>query len=373
VKIVDYKTYAVSASYRNYIFVKVFTDEGVYGVGEATVEWKTNATMGAFEDIRPYVIGADPTRIERMFLECFRQTYWHTDPCTLSAIAAIETACVDITGKLYNMPAYQLFGGKVNDRIKVYMNGWAAGAKTPEEFADAARAAVEGGAKALKWDYFGDSWITITHEAMDRAVNALGAIREAVGPNVDLLIEAHGRFNVHTALKVARELAPFKPFFMEEPVFTDIVQDTIEFHKHSPVPAAVGERLFGKTMFRELIDRNGVDYVQPDLLHSGGMSELKKIGAMAEVHSIQIAPHNPNGPIATAAAAHVCATLPNFESLEMIKDTPRRAVVTNEKLVIEDGYLLVSDAPGLGIDIDTEACERYPAKVKPQNMFSGGF
>ncbi|MDR1589922.1 MAG: mandelate racemase/muconate lactonizing enzyme family protein [Oscillospiraceae bacterium] len=372
-KIVDYKTYAVNASYRNLIFVKVFTDEGVYGVGEATIEWKTNATLGALEDIRPYVIGADPTRIEQMFFECFRQTYWHTDPCTLSAIAAIEMACVDITGKIYNVPAYQLFGGKVFDRVKIYVNGWSARARTPDEFAVAAADAVQKGAKALKWDFFGKSWITITHEAMDRAVNSLAAVREAVGPNIDLLIEAHGRFNVHTALKIADELAPYKPMFMEEPVFTDVVQDTIEFHKCSPVPTAAGERLFGKTMFRELIDRNGADYVQPDLLHCGGMSELKKIGIMAEVHGIQIAPHNPNGPVATAAAMHVCATLPNFEFLEMMNDAPHRGEVSNERLTIEDGYLTAPETPGLGVDIDEEACKKYPAEVTPQILFSGAF
>jgi len=372
-KIVDYKAYAIHAGYRNYIFVKVFTDEGVYGVGEATIEWKTNATMGAFADLRPYIIGADPRRIEYIFFECFRQTYWHTDPCTLSAIAAIEMACVDITGKCYNMPAYQLFGGKLNEKLRVYMNGWARDAQTPEEYAQSAKIAVASGAKALKWDMFGTSWITITNEAMDRAVKTVGAVRDAVGPDVELLIEVHGRFNLHTALLIAKELAPFKPKFMEEPVFTDIVQDTIEFHKQSPVPTATGERLFGKTMFRELIANYGADYIQPDLLHCGGMNELKKIGVMAEAYSIQVAPHNPNGPIGTAATMHVCATLPNFEFLEMMNDVPYRTEVSNEKLEIVDGYLTVPDTPGLGIDFDPEECAKYPAKETPQILFKEGY
>ena len=371
-KIVDYKAYAVYAGYRNLIFVKVFTDDGPYGVGEATVEWKTNATMGAFEDIRPYVIGADPTRIENMRHECFRQSYWHTDPCTLSAIAAIEMACVDITGKLYNMPAYQLFGGKVRDTLPVYMNGWSR-AKDPTEFANDAKIAVEKGAKALKWDCFGKTWITITHEALDRVVNSVGAVRDAVGPNVDLLIEAHGRMNVHSALLVAKELAPFKPKFIEEPVLTDIVQDTIEFHKHSPVPTAAGERLFGTTMFRELISNYGTDYVQPDVMHVGGMTELKKIAAMAEVYGIQVAPHNPNGPIANAATVHICATLPNFDVLETMGASPFNSEITTENRIIEDGYLTIPDAPGLGIDFDPEVCAKYPARETPQSLFSGAF
>ena len=370
-KIIDFKTFAVFARYRNMVFVKVYTDEGICGVGEATVEWKTNATLGAFEDLRSYVIGMDPMRIENVFFECYRQSYWHTDPCTYSAIAAIEMACVDITGKHFGIPAYQLFGGKFHDRLKVYVNGWTGSAKTPDEFAEAAKVAVEGGAKALKWDFFGKSWNTITHEAMDRAVGSLASVRQAVGPDVDLLVEVHGRFNLHTALKIAKELAPFNPYFMEEPVFTDIVQDTIEFHKYSPVPTAAGERLFGKAMFRELLNQNGVDYAQPDLLHCGGMSELKKIGAMAEVQGIQLAPHNPNGPIGTAATMHLCATLPNFEFLELMTDAPHRTEITNENLVIEDGYLVVPDTPGLGIELNEEACLLYPPQETPQNMFSG--
>ena len=372
-KIIEYETYVVSALFRNLIFVKVFTDEGTYGVGEATVEWKTNATLGAFDDLRPYVIGADPTRIEQFFFECFRQSYWRTDPCTLSAIAALEMACVDITGKFYNIPAYQLFGGKVHDRLKIYVNGWCNKARTPDEFAKAARVAVDQGAKALKWDFFGKSYLTITPEAMDRAINTMAAVREEVGPKIDLLVEAHGRFNIHTALKVAKALAPFDPFFIEEPVLTDVVDDTIEVHLHSPVPIAAGERLFGKAAFRELISRHGVDYVQPDLLHCGGMNELKKIGIMAEVNNIQIAPHNPAGPVATAANIHVCATMPNFESLEMLNDAPHRGEISTEKLIIDDdGYLLVPDAPGLGVDIVPEECGKYPQRAIPQALFREG-
>ena len=371
-KIIDFKTYGIRTHLRNrnFIFVKVFTDEGIYGVGEATLEWKMNATLAAFEDIRPNVIGMDPEKIEWFFFDCFRKSYWHTDPCTLSAIAAIEMACVDITGKKYNMPAYQLFGGKVHDGIKIYVNGWSKGAKTPEEFAQSAKAAVENGALAMKWDPFGSSHLTITHDTLDNVVNTLAAVREAVGPKIGLLIEAHGRFNTHTALQIAKEIAPFKPYFIEEPVIPDIPEDIIEFHKHSPVPTASGERLFGKRMFRQLINNNGVDYVQPDMLHCGGMNELKKIGIMAEVQNIQIAPHNPNGPIATAAYLHVCSTMPNFEFLEMMNDAPYRNEISTENLTIKDGYILVPDAPGLGIDIIPEECEKYPACAEVGGIFS---
>ena len=370
-KITDYQTYAVYAGYRNVIFVKVFTDEGVYGVGEATLEWKTNATLGAFEDLRPYVIGKDPERFELLFFECYRQSYWRVDPCTLSAISALEMACVDITGKKYNMPAYKLFGGKVHDKIKVYTNGWSRDAKTPEEFADRASEAVGNGAKALKWDFFGSSYLTISSESLKRTVSIMSAVREAVGPDIDLLIEGHGRFNPFSALKIAHEMAPFRPFFFEEPVIPDIIEDTVYVHEHSPIPIAAGERLLGKNMFRELIARKGADFLQPDVIHVGGMNELKKIGVMAEVQHIQFAPHNPGGPVATAATAHICATLTNFEFLEMIIDVPYRTEISTETLVVKDGYLFLADTPGLGIDIVPEACEKYPMRVTPQAMFNG--
>ncbi|MCL1830874.1 MAG: mandelate racemase/muconate lactonizing enzyme family protein [Oscillospiraceae bacterium] len=368
-KITDYKTFSINAGYRNLIFVIVYTDKGIHGVGEATLEWKTHATLGAFEDLRPYVIGTDPTRFERLFYECYRQSYWRVDPCYLSAIAALEMACVDITGKAYNMPAYQLFGGKLHDKLRIYTNGWSGSAATPGEYAQNAAIAVENGAKALKWDFFGSSYMTITHEAFDKAVSIMAAVREAVGPGIELLIEGHGRFNPHIALKIANAMAEYKPYFFEEPVITDVVEDTIEVHKYSPIPIAAGERLFGKSMFRELLSQKGVDFAQPDLMHIGGMNELKKIAVMAEVQNIQIAPHNPGSSISTAANIQVCATLPNFEFLEMLNDVPYRTEITTENLQIEDGFLIVQDTPGLGIDIVAEECLKYPMKSSPQRMF----
>ena len=368
-KIIDYKTYAVYAGYRNIIFVKVFTDEGVYGVGEATLEWKTNATLGAFEDLRPYIIGTDPTQYEKLFFECYKESYWRIDPCFISAISAIEMACVDITGKMYNMPAYQLFGGKVHNKIKVYMNGWFGGARTAEDYADCAKIAVDNGAKALKWDFFGSNYLTISSEDLKRSIGIMRAVRNAVGDDVELLIEGHGRFNVFTALKIAKEMAEFKPYFFEEPVIPDMIEDTIEVHEKSPIPIAAGERLLGKNMFRELLSRRGVDFAQPDVIHVGGMNELKKIAIMAEVQLIQFAPHNPGGPVATAATAQICATMPNFEFLEMNVDVPYRKDLSTEKRIIEDGYLLLTEEPGLGIDINIDEFEKYPMRETPQMMF----
>ena len=370
-KITNYKAYAVYANFRNWVFIRMETDEGIYGVGEATVEWKTNAVLGALEDLRPYVIGADPRRFEWHFFECFRELYWRIDPVTLSAIAGLELAMVDITGKYYNLPAYQFFGGKLRDNIRFYGNGWWKGAKTIEDFAQKAKSSVESGATGLKWDPFGKSYLTISNDELERVVNTVACVRETIGTKIDLMIEGHGRFNVHTAIRIAKALAPYSPYYFEEPVTPDVIEDTVEVHRKSPIPIATGERFLTKYMYRELLEKKGADYLQPDVIHVGGMTELKKIAGMAEAYNVQLAPHNPNGPVAAAANLHLCAVIPNCEVLElMIHDATWRTEISTEIYNIQDGYISIPDTPGLGIDLNIEAMEKYPQRFTPQNLFN---
>lgn len=371
-KITDFKTYAVYANYRNWIFVKVFTDEGVYGVGEATMEWNTNSVMGAFEDLRPYVIGNDPRNSEWHFFESYRELYWRNNPSSLSAIAAIDMAMYDITGKYYGMPAYQLLGGKMRDRIKIYGNGWTSGAKTFDGVVANAKKTVENGATALKWDPFGSAYWTISHDELDYVVSLIAAVREAVGPKIDLMIEGHGRFNIQTAVEIAKQIEPYNPFYFEEPVTPDIIEDTVDVHKRVNIPIASGERYYAKFGYRELLEKRGVDYIQPDLVHVGGLTELKKIAAMAEAYNVQVAPHNPNGPVATAANLAMCACLPNVEVLEMLlRDASWRTTVSDEVYHIEDGCIKIPTAPGLGIDIFEDTFKDYPPRHTPQSLFNG--
>lgn len=371
-KIIDFKTYAVYANYRNWVFVKIFTDEGIHGVGEATIEWKTNAVLGAFQDLKPYVIGNDPRDFEWHFFDTFRELYWRLDPVTLSAIAAIEMAMFDVTGKYYDIPCYRLLGGKMRDNIKIYGNGWFSGSKTIEDFAKKAKKAVDKGITALKWDPFGDAYWTISRESLDNVLEIIGTVREVVGSKVDLMIEGHGRFNVRTALDIAKEIEQFNPFYFEEPVTPDVVDDTVEVRKRTRIPIATGERLFTKYMYREILEKKGADYIQPDVVHVGGLLELKKIAAMAEAYNVHVAPHNPNGPIATAANLQLCACIPNVTVLEMLlNDVPWRSEVTNETYDIEDGHIKIPNSPGLGIDIDESEIYKYPMKFTPQNMFDG--
>ena len=278
----------------------------------------------------------------------------------------------DILGKSLNVPVSQLLGGRVTDRVRIYVNGWFAGAREPEEFAEKARIAVQRGVTAMKWDPFGKSYLDISHADLDRALRCVDAVRSAVGPNVDLLIEGHGRFNLPTASKIAAELAPFKPMFFEEPVPPDNLDALKAVHGRSPVAIAAGERLYTRWDYRKLFDLMAVDYIQPDVSHAGGIMELKKIAAEAECRCLPFAPHKPSGPVANAATLQLAACCPNFCILEiMYNDVEWRKDVTNESLTYENGYLMIPDKPGLGIEIDEEACLAHPYKPHTLRHYTG--
>jgi galactonate dehydratase len=279
----------------------------------------------------------------------------------MSALSAVETAMWDIKGKALQVPVHALLGGKVRDRVKVYANGWFAGSSTPEEFAAKAKEAVARGFKGLKWDPFGTAYMTISNRELDHAVRCIAEVREAVGDDVDLFIEGHGRFNVPTAVRIAEEIAPFRPVWFEEPVPPDNIDALAEVRRKSKVAVAGGERLYTRYGFREVFERHALDYVQPDVSHAGGIMETRKIAALAEMHYIPFAPHNPSGPVATAATLQLAACCPNFVYLEiMATDVPWRKELTNESLLFEDGYMRIPDAPGLGLELNVEALAAHP-------------
>ncbi|MBQ3065130.1 MAG: galactonate dehydratase [Clostridia bacterium] len=371
-KIVDIKPFVVDCFRTNWVFIKVYTDEGICGVGEATLEYKEKALLGAVEHIKEYLTGKDPFRIEDHWHHIYRDAYWRGGPVLMSALSAVECALWDILGKSLGVPVYQLLGGKVNEDVRIYVNGWFSGAKTPEEFAQKAKIAMERGVTALKWDPFGSSYLDISSEAMDRAIRTVAMVREAVGNSVDLLIEGHGRFNIPTALKIARELEPFKPMFFEEPVPPDNLDALKTVREKSPVAISAGERLYSRWDYKKMFDLMAADYIQPDISHAGGIMELKKIAAEAECRYIGFAPHNPSGPVANAATLQLAACCPNFSILEiMYSDVPWRGDVTNESLVYENGRIKIPDAPGLGIEIDEDACLAHPYQVHTLRHYTG--
>jgi len=371
-KITDVKTFKVFCYRTNWVFVKVYTDEGIDGVGEGTLEYKENALEGAIEDLKRYLVGKNPLDIELHYHNIYRDAYWRGGPVLMSALSAVEQALWDIAGKALNVPVYRLLGGKVRDRIKIYVNGWFAGAKTPEEFAQKAKETVQMGVKAMKWDPFGKSYMEISNKELNNALECIAAVRSAVGDEIDLLIEGHGRFNVPTAIKIAKELECFKPMFFEEPIPPDNIDALAEVRSKSPVRIAAGERWYTRAGFREAFQKSAVDYIQPDISHAGGIMECKKIAAMAEMHYIPFAPHNPSGPVANAATLQLAACVPNFCILEIMStDVPWRKEITNESLQYEDGCILIPDKPGIGLELNEENCLKYPYEPRDLRHYTG--
>lgn len=371
-KVTDIKTFAVDCFRTNWVFVKVYTDEGITGVGEATLEYKEKALFGAIEHIKEYLVGKNPLTIEKHWHDIYRDAYWRGGAVLMSALSAVETALWDILGKSVNLPVYQLLGGKVNDKVKIYVNGWFAGAKTPEEFAAKAKEAKKRGVLAMKWDPFGKSYLEISNKDLNTALECVGAVRDAVGDEVDLLIEGHGRFNIATGVKIAKELEQFKPMWFEEPTPPDSLDALLEVKKKSPVPISAGERLYTRYEYKRLFEMRCADFIQPDISHAGGIGELRKIGAMSEAYYVGFAPHNPSGPVANAATLQLAACSPNFSILEiMYSDVDYRDQITNEDLVYENGYMKIPDKPGLGIEIDENECKKHPYQVHTLRHYTG--
>lgn len=371
-KITDVKTFVVDCFRTNWVFVKVYTDKGISGVGEGTLEYKEKALVGAIEHLRAYLIGKDPRQIERLYHDIYRDAYWRGGAVLMSALSAVECALWDILGKSLGVPVYQLLGGKANTDCRIYVNGWFAGAKTPEEFGQKAKEAVKKGVTAMKWDPFGKSYMQISNRDLDIALQCVAAVREAVGDEVDLLIEGHGRFDVPTGIRIARELEPFKPMWFEEPVPPNDLEALKAVRDKSPVAISAGERLYTRYDYNQLFALRAADYIQPDISHAGGIMELKKIAAAAEANYIPFAPHNPSGPVANAATLQLAACCPNFCILEiMYSDVAYRKSITDEALVYENGRIKIGDRPGIGIELCEEACLAHPYQPHELRHYTG--
>lgn len=371
-KVTDVKTFVVDCFRTNWVFVKVYTDEGIDGVGEATLEYKEKALVGAVEHIKEYLVGKNPFEIEKHWHTIYRDAYWRGGAVLMSALSAVEMALWDILGKSLNVPVYQLLGGKMNEKVRIYVNGWFAGAKEPEEFGEKAKIAAQRGVTAMKWDPFGKNYLSISNRELDKALRCVAAVREAVGPQVDLLIEGHGRFDIATGIKIAKELEQFKPMLFEEPTPPDSIDALLEVKKKSPVPISAGERAYTRWEYQRFLEKRCADYIQPDISHAGGIGELRKIGAMSEPYYVGFAPHNPSGPVANAATLQLAACSPNFSILEiMYSDVDYRKDITNEDLKYEDGFMFIPDKPGLGIEINEEECLKHPYQPHTLRHYTG--
>jgi galactonate dehydratase len=366
-------TVVVNAELRNWVFVKVETDQaGLYGWGEASLEWKTRSLVGAVEDFAPMLIGEDPARIEFLYQKMYRQSFWRMGIIGMSAISAIEQALWDIRGKVLGQPVFNLLGGAVRDKVRMYTHLGGGNMKAvyesqqsnnPQLFVDRALEVVERGYTAVKVLITPPTESLNSIAAYKYAETVMAALRKAVGDDIDIMVDCHGRHSPANAIEFCRVLAPYRPYFIEEPVPPENVDAMAEVRKASPIPIATGERLVTRFGFRTIFEKQACHVIQPDICHCGGLWEAKKIAAMAETYYMGVAPHNPLGPVANAAALHFALSTPNFLIQEdMLTDVPWRWEVVQHSLKSEDGYWLRTDAPGLGVEVDEQAAKKYPFK-----------
>jgi galactonate dehydratase len=373
-KITDISVHLVNAVWRNFIIVKVTSDDGVTGYGEATLADFERTIEAAVYDYRPFLIGKE-IDIPEITQFLFRHFYWRGGPMLMSAMSAIEQALWDIIGKSAQKPVYELLGGRASSRVRAYANGFISGSASPADFGDAAaRVVKEEGFNAVKFDPFGGAGPRISRDDLKTALARIEAVRNAIGENPDILIEAHGRFDSETAVSIASELKRYSPLWFEEPVPEDDIASMAEVKAKSPVTIATGERIVTKYRFQELLAARAAGIIQPDVCHVGGIREITQIAAMAEVNYVSLAPHNPNGPVATAATLNALITMPNALILEFWLDAQNvRRDLIKEYFDVRDGYVYPSNKPGLGIEVNEPALERYPYKKLHLEYFGNDY
>lgn len=362
-KITSYELFQVPP---RWLFLKIETDEGIIGWGEPVIEGRAATVKTAVDELMTYLIGKDPLQIEDHWNVMYRSGFYRGGPILMSAISGIDQALWDIKGKHLGVPVHQLLGGKARESIKVY--SWIGGDR-PSDVGAAAKAVVDQGFKAIKMNGTNELQYVDSYEKIDRVLENVSAIREAVGPYIGIGIDFHGRVHKPMAKILAKELEQFRPMFIEEPVLPENNEALREIANHTVIPIATGERMYSKWDFKNLLMDGYVDIIQPDLSHAGGITENKKILSMAEAFDVAAAPHCPLGPIALASCLQVDATCHNAfiqeQSLGIhynqgsdLLDYLEDASVFKYK----DGYVDIPDKPGLGIEIN-EAHVRKMAEV----------
>ena len=353
-------------AFSNYVFVKVDTDEGIVGWGESSIG--ANSVAAVIEEFGSAIVGKDPFRIEEHWQDMYH--LFHNirgGALQMAAISGIEIALWDIKGKALNVPVYELIGGAMRDRLWTYgrFDGF-----DPAAAVENAMSFVEQGYTALKGDPFGHQGIFTSPESERDALAKVAAVRDAVGDDVELLIEVHGRLTPAEAIRIGQELEQYRPFFYEEAVPPQNIDAMVRVAQAINIPLATGERIYTKWGFKDLLEKQAVSVVQPDVCHAGGISELKKIAAMAEVYYVGFAPHNPYGPINTLAALHVDAGTPNFLIQEGGHAEWYESILTAPFPRQTEGYFDLPSGVGIGVELDEEALRKYP-EGEPENR--GGY
>jgi L-alanine-DL-glutamate epimerase-like enolase superfamily enzyme len=359
-KITNIETYPVWGGHRNFFFVVVDTDAGLYGVGEAGLTGRELAVIGAIEHFKPLLIGQDAGRTEHIWQSLFRGGFFPAQRVQTAAISAIDMALWDIKGKALGAPVYDLFGGRVRDRVVCYPHN-VGHAMEITPLVESCLQSKEEGWKFVRWGLPQAGDLLEPRQAVLAAIRQMQAVREAVGDDIEIAFDVHTRLDLPDALWLCQEVEPLRPFFMEDPLRSENPDSFKTLRPRTRVPLAAGEQYSSKWEFRQLVEEEYIDYARVDLCLVGGFTEARKVAGLCETHYIKMAVHNPLSPVSSAACLHFNLATPNFG----VQEQPRRTgTVLTDVIPLqpewEDGYLLPSDRPGLGIEFDREAARRNP-------------
>ncbi len=362
-KITEIETYTVSAGWKNWLFLKVCTDEGLYGIGEATINGFIKTTEAAVHELKHFAIGQDPRRVNAIAKKII-ETIQDAGHIHRLVMAGIETACWDILGKSLGVPVYQLLGGQHRDSILGYANGWYRAERTPENFVAAAKVAVKKGFRAVKLDPFGLARGFISNQDLDLSYDILKALREEFGPEFKILIDVHCRFTPRESLRVATRLAPLDLYWWEEPTSSEREELTNEIAAQCPIPVATGEQYDKIGRFQTLAIGGGVGIFQPEPMSLGGITNTIAVAGIAKANGAWIAPHQSGGPVATAVCLQLAACVDNFliqEYFDPFNDPWTKDLVTwTPQIDPKNGHLSLPTAPGLGIDLNLDVVREHP-------------
>ncbi|MBR49494.1 MAG: galactonate dehydratase [Chloroflexi bacterium] len=365
-KITDIKIFKMAAptwhkaGTNNWLFVKIYTDSGIHGVGEGSLQYKDAALEAEILDFGKFLIGKDPFQIEFIWNSLYRRVTWTGGAVTMSAISAIDIALWDIKGKALDVPVYELMGGKVREKIPVYANGWFEGLTTPEEHAKAAKEIVDSGYRCLKFYPFTGKY-SIENENLHYGIELVKAVRDSVGENIQIAIDIRGRVDYGSAIKILDKLKPYNISWVEEPVQFDNVDVLGKLSQKTSIPISTGEQLYNKWEYQKLFEQKSISIIQPDICHAGGLSELKKISAAAETYYVSVAPHNSNGPISTIASLHLDMGISNLYKQEIfVSYLEGYKKILSNNLIVEDGFASPPQGSGLGTDINEVALNEFP-------------
>ncbi|MGN6673737.1 MAG: galactonate dehydratase [Thermomicrobiales bacterium] len=366
-KITRIETFKYWIDWCNWLFVKVSTDEGLYGWGEGSLHGAIESVETALHELGAVLIGQDPAGVERHWQTMYQAWRWRGGATLATALAALDIALWDIEGKRLGVPIYRLLGGPFRDRLRGYASHWLAGAETPEQAHAGAQEAVRRGFTAFKWTAFNAERLR-ENEAREIAHKAalMAAAREGAGPEVEIYVECAERLSPRTAVLAANAFLPSRPGWFEEPIPFENTAAMVRLQQELPVPIATGERLLSRWEYGDLLAQGGCKVAQPDLMHAGGITEVRKIAALADMHYIPIAPHNPGGPICMLAAMHLAAAIPNFLILEQMEsERVLRDQLCTEPVQYHDGFFALPTGPGLGTDLRLDLLTAHNFRPQP--------